>query len=316
MKKSNVFLTIAVLIFVGVGAYLLLADSPSTDGQVNSDQQAATTTPATSTEANNDEGGDAEKAADESKDQDGRSVIGTSVEGRNIIAHHYGEGDTEILFVGGMHGGYEWNTSLVSYKLIEWLEENPSVIPKSISVTVVPVLNPDGLVKVVGTSSKFAASDVTASVEESVSGRFNANGVDLNRNFDCNWQAKGSWQDQTVDAGDEPFSEPESQALRDYVEKNNPDAAVVYYSAAGGVYSSSCNEPALSETNKLMNTYADASDYPAAGTFNAYDLTGDAVDWMAKNDIPGISVLLSSHNSAEWGQNKAGVEAIFQSYAE
>ncbi len=317
MKKTNILLTIAVLIFVGVGAYFLFADTSDTTDQMN-DQPTATATPATSTEADNGDGEDSDEQATENGEnqQDGESVIGTSVDGRDITAYHFGEGETEILFVGGIHGGYEWNTSLVSYELIDWFEENPDVVPENVSVTVVPALNPDGLAEVVGTADRFAAADVTASVEESVSGRFNANGVDINRNFDCNWQAEGSWQDQTVDAGDEPFSEPESQALRDYIESNNPDAAVVYYSAAGGVYSSSCNEPALSETNELMNTYADASGYPAAGTFDAYELTGDAVDWMAKNDIPGISVLLSSHESAEWDQNQAGIEAVLQSYAE
>ena len=33
--------------------------------------------------------------------------IGTSVEGRKIEAYSFGDGDTHLLFVGGMHGGYE-----------------------------------------------------------------------------------------------------------------------------------------------------------------------------------------------------------------
>ena len=42
------------------------------------------------------------------------TVIGTSVEGRNIEATTYGSGDTHLLLVGGIHGGYEWNSSILA----------------------------------------------------------------------------------------------------------------------------------------------------------------------------------------------------------
>ena len=34
------------------------------------------------------------------------------------------------------------------------------------------------------------------------------------------------------------FSEPEAQAIKAYVERNEPTAVVTWYSAAGGVYAS------------------------------------------------------------------------------
>src|SRR3989344_400367 len=72
-----------------------------------------------------------------------KTVIGTSVEGREIIAYHFGEGDTEIIFVGGIHGGYSWNTTLVARRLMDYLMEEraTSVIPANVKVTVIPVLN-------------------------------------------------------------------------------------------------------------------------------------------------------------------------------
>ena len=39
-------------------------------------------------------------------------MIGSSVEGRDIKVTTLGQGDTHLLFVGGVHGGYEWNSSL------------------------------------------------------------------------------------------------------------------------------------------------------------------------------------------------------------
>ena len=38
------------------------------------------------------------------------TVIGHSVEGRDIVSYTFGTGDTHLLFVGGIHGGYEANS--------------------------------------------------------------------------------------------------------------------------------------------------------------------------------------------------------------
>ncbi len=237
--------------------------------------------------------------------------IGTSVEGRDITAYHYGDGEDQLLFVGGIHGGYEWNTVLVARELMSYLESNPEIIPENITVTVIPVLNPDGLVRIVNTDGEFTSSDVSG---DTVPGRFNANNVDLNRNFDCEWQSSGTWQNRTVDGGDAPFSEPESQAIRDYVEMNDITAAVVWYSAAGVVFSSSCNNGVMDETLTITDLYARASGYPAYEEFNFYAITGDMVNWLAKNNIPAISVLLSTHQDVEWSENRAGIEAMLEYY--
>jgi predicted deacylase len=239
------------------------------------------------------------------------TVIGTSVEGRNISAFKYGTGTKKLLFVGGIHGGYEWNTVLVAYELMDYLKSNPSAVPASLEVTVIPVLNPDGLYKVVGKSGRFVAADVPASNDVQVSGRFNANGIDLNRNFDCDWQPSGMWQNTAVDGGSAVFSEPESKAFQAFVSAYAPTAVVGWYSAAGGVYSSNCHGGVLSLTKTMTNTYAKASGYPAHESFDNYAITGDMTNWLAKNKIPAISVLLTNHQDVEWEKNKKGVEALF-----
>jgi hypothetical protein len=245
-----------------------------------------------------------------------RTLLGESVEERPITAYHFGTGETELLFVGGIHGGYSWNTALVAYELMEYLDENPDVIPEDVRVTVIPVLNPDGLVKVVGTADMFKKSDVSTVPEVLVEGRFNAHDVDLNRNFDCDWQSSGTWQSKTVSGGSEAFSEPESQAFRDYISGNRPDAVVVWYSASGGVFASNCHDGILPETTTITNVYAKASGYTAYKDFDFYAITGDMVNWLAKNDIPAISVLLTTHTDTEWSKNRAGIEALFNHYAQ
>ena len=262
-----------------------------------------------------DEGiGDGAEPLEVSTD-DSKTVIGQSANGNDIIAYNYGSGDTELLFIGGIHAGYSWNTVLVAYELMDYLD-TPSNIPDGVKVTVIPTLNPDGQKAVIGTTGQFTAAAAPADAAQTVAGRFNGNNVDLNRNFDCQWQAEALWQNTPVSGGTKAFSEPEAAALRDYVANNKPDAVVAYYAAAGGVYASTCNGAPSSETTKLMNTYATAAGYPAYKEFNYYELTGDMVNWFAKQGVPAISVLLSDHTNLEWSKNKKGIDAVLATFAQ
>ena len=298
MKK--IVISIIVIVLVGVGIYYFTRSSPK-DVVVNTNQNVSTTTDniATTTKP-------VSKIT---------TIIGKSVEGRDIIAYHFGTGDTELLFVGGIHGGYEWNTALLAYDLVDYLKANPSTVPTNIKVTIIPVLNPDGLNKVAGTSSRFTSSDVSNTESVVISGRFNGSEVDLNRNFDCDWQSVAKWQSKTVSGGSTAFSEPESLAIKNYINTQKPEAVVVWYSAAGGVFSSSCHNGILPITNTLTNTYAEASGYPAFEEFDFYAITGDMVNWLAKEKIPAISVLLTNHTSTEWTKNLAGVKSLLKYYA-
>jgi len=302
MKK--LIIPILVVCLVGVAAYFWMQGAPKDESAVPGNTNVVNTD-----QTQNNTPTPEQPASAQEKTQ---TVIGKSAGGRDLIAYHFGAGTKEILFVGGIHGGYEWNTSWVAYEAMDYLKNNPSVIPSGVKVTVIPVLNPDGLSKVVGTVGKFAKADVTASQAVQVSGRFNANNVDLNRNFDCDWQAQGVWQDKTVSGGTAVFSEPESQAIKNYVETQNPVAALVWYSAAGGVFASNCHAGVLPETRAIMNAFSKASGYPAYDAFDFYKITGDMVNWLAKKGIPAISVLLTTHEDTEWSKNQAGIEAFLR----
>jgi hypothetical protein len=39
------------------------------------------------------------------------------------------------------------------------------------------------------------------------------------------------------------------------------------------------------------------------------------VNWMAQEGIPAISVLLTDRQNTEWEKNRAGIEAVLNSYA-
>ena len=240
-------------------------------------------------------------------------VIGHSVEGRVIDAYTYGTGTTDILFVGGMHGGYEWNSVLLAYTFMDYLSENLATIPKNLSISVIPDLNPDGVYKVIGKEGRFTLSDVPTSGDESA-GRFNADHVDLNRNFGCNWAPTSMWKSKVVSAGTSAFSEPEAGALRDFVEKFHPAGVIFWHSQAGAVYASKCNNGILSVTLDIMNAYAHAAKYPAGKSFDAYPITGDSEGWLASIGIPALTVELSSHDSVQWDKNLAGIKAVIEYY--
>jgi len=238
--------------------------------------------------------------------------IGTSVEGRAITVHTFGTGTDNLLLVGGIHGGYEWNSILLAYETIDWLQQNPEVIPKNLTVHIIPNLNPDGLFLATGLTGRFTSADISSyTMHTSGEGRFNANAVDLNRNFDCKWQPSGTWRGRTVSAGTRPFSEPEAATLRDYVVNTSPIAAVFWHSQANTVYASECEVGILPGTRTLMNAYALAAGYSAVASFDAYPVTGDVEGWLAKIGIPAITVELKGRLTSEWNQNRPGLEAIF-----
>lgn len=237
------------------------------------------------------------------------TVIGTSVEGRSIDAYTYGSGQSSVLFVGGIHGGYEWNSVVLAYTLMDYFAEHPEAIPAKLKVTVIPSANPDGVYKVVGKEGRFVAVDVPESSDQSP-GRFNAHEVDLNRNFDCKWQPESTWRSKEVSAGSTAFSEPESRAVRDFILANQPIAGIFFHSQANAVYASECEDGVLPGTRAIMNAYADAAGYPAVDSFDSYPVTGDAEGWMASIGIPAITVELKTHESIEWEKNLAGITAL------
>ena len=245
-----------------------------------------------------------------------RTVVGHSIEGRNIDAYTYWNGLTHLLFVGGIHGGYEWNSVLLAYTFMDYLSVNPNIVPANITLTVIPSANPDAVYKVVGKEGRFSADEVSTSSPLLVSARFNADGVDLNRNFDCKWQPEGTWKNKTVKAGATAFSEPETQAIRNFVLTYHPNGVVLWHSQSNAVYASQCLKGILPVTLDIMNAYSKASGYPAVKTFDAYTTTGAADDWLASINIPAITVELKTHDTIEWERNLSGIKAFINYFSQ
>lgn len=294
---KNILAGVIGILIIGAGIYWYLQQS---NDVVSSKTNEATTTQNTTVQV-------PAPVIDKTK-----TVIGKSVKGNDIVAYHFGEGSREVVFVGGMHGGYSWNTSLLAYEAMDYFEKNPTAIPAGTKVTIVPVMNPDGLSLVVGTTSRFTKAQVTPSQSTQTTARFNGNAVDLNRNFDCDWKASGTWQSKQVSGGSAAFSELESQALKSYMELNKPSSVVVWYSAVGGVFPSKCDGEPSSTTLALTDAYAKASGYKKYADFDFYEVTGDMPNWLSKIGIPAISVLLTNREDTEWTKNLKGIEAVLK----
>lgn len=126
-------------------------------------------------------------------------IIGQSVQGRDIVVHANFDIEAKpvqpnaTLILGGQHGNEPATIRLVesfgqSALWAELSEKYPTLL--------LPLANPDGFE--LGT-------------------RYNANGVDLNRNCGFNWRP-----DCEEPPGPGPWSEPENVALRDFILRHRP----------------------------------------------------------------------------------------------
>lgn len=239
----------------------------------------------------------------------GYEIIGYSWGGRAIEVFSFGDGPRHVVFVGGIHGGYEWNTVLLAHNIIDYFNGYRGDIPPGLTVNIIPVANPDGLFRVTGSAGRFDPGQIGG---DTTPGRFNGRGVDLNRNWGCHWSSTAFWGPTMVDPGSGPFSEPETRALRAYLQRITPLSVVFWHSAAGLVSPGRCGDDNAQARN-LANTYGTAAGYPV-GPFEAYHVSGGASDWLVSQGIPTFSVELNEHHLTEFEKNVAGVAAVLRHY--
>lgn len=219
-------------------------------------------------------------------------MIGTSAGGHDLIAQRFGAGGRVLLLVGGIHGGWEANTVELMHALIDHFAAAPQDIPPNVGVIIVPNANPDG----------FVYTGIPR-------GRFNDNGVDLNRNWSCDWSSNAFWRQERVSPGLQPFSEPESQALRDLILTERPAAALFYHSASNAIYAGECDGEDRGSA-ALAAVLGDATGYSYGADFGAYPVTGTASDWADGQGIPAADVELANHDDREFERNLRGVLAV------
>jgi hypothetical protein len=223
--------------------------------------------------------------------------IGQSVEGRDLLVVRFGSGPIVRMIIGGIHGGYEANTVVLSQMLIDDLRSGAISVPPDITLYILPNLNPDGYYDHLNSSY----------------GRRNANKVDLNRNWDSNWQADwpraGCFGGVELTAGTGPFSEPETQALAKFILDNHVDALISYHSAAGTIYATGDDtlDPASDDLAKKISAVSYYL-YPPPETGCVY--TGQLVDWATDHGTAALTIELTTHQSTDIDINRKVLETF------
>jgi N-acetylmuramoyl-L-alanine amidase len=144
----------------------------------------------------------------------GEEVIGRSGQGRPIRAVRIGSprARVKVLVVGSVHGDEPAGRAVVD----RLRRARP---PRGTALWLIEDANPDG---------------------SAVGSRHNAAGVDLNRNFPYRWRH----QDGVYESGPGPASEPETQAIQRFVERERPRITLWYHQAMRMVVKST-GDPAL-----------------------------------------------------------------------
>ena len=153
-------------------------------------------------------------------------IFGHSVLGEKLLV--FGPQDAHRLIVAGIHGDEAETTWLLSRAL-------RSIKNSDLSAAVVLSINPDGAA--LGT-------------------RGNANDVDLNRNFPSrDWQPEVGYhkwdgsgkREVALSPGEEPGSEPETQALLQLLIGTNPKNAIMLHSPLEAI-----NDPASTSLGDIL----------------------------------------------------------------
>lgn len=206
-----------------------------------------------------------------------RRAIGLSVEGRVIEASRLGSGGKKVLFVATHHGDEEGAGIL--NRLNNYLTYNYETIPQNTAVWIVPVLNPDG-------QAKYT--------------RYNARGVDLNRNYATNdWGGKGTTYPAFTPCypGPYPFSEPETSALSTLVNTEAISTLVSYHGYEVTTYSG--GNTAGRNLAWLMGV---STGY---GYYGDIEVSGDVTRWFSQSrGGPAVTVEVTYESEdMMWNRN-------------
>ena len=202
--------------------------------------------------------------------------------------------------MGGLHAGFAPGSVSVAQRTITHFSENLEEIPAETTVYVITSLSPD---------SPYDPGELP--------GRFNIRGVDINRNWECNWTRNARVLGRTVNGsgGSAPFSEPETSALLDLINETQPKAVVFWEAkATGGLSSPGSCGTRTAVSGSLAQAYGLAAGYKVADfeQLTNQQITGDASNWLDKESIPAIAVLLPEYTAVDWDNNLAGIRAVIR----
>ncbi|MEK7277487.1 MAG: DUF2817 domain-containing protein, partial [Chloroflexota bacterium] len=235
-------------------------------------------------------------------------VIGFSVLNRPISVVTFPPASPQsraLILINGIHGD-ETNAAPVLESLMSALEGGALILPPTLALHIIPEMNPDGIAAL---------------------RRLNANGVDLNRN----WQTYDWRTDIAISAseriagggGPRPFSEPETRAARDWLlslrDQYPGGLTVVYFHAAfapdglvsPGAHFVNGQELADAPSRLAGEVLAEAAGFDYYNFWpGGYHVTGDASTWAVANGVRALTVELPTHETLTEAETKNLHDAI------
>lgn len=223
--------------------------------------------------------------------------IGESLEGRNIYALkvsdnvHTDEDEAEVILIG-CHHGREWISVEVPFLFGRYLLENydsdsqiRDIVNQS-EIWIIPLLNPDGL--------EYSIHFYRYWRKNRRNNGDGSYGVDLNRNYNYHWgyDNEGSSPNPSsqIYRGRAPFSEPETQAIRDLFRQRNYQALISFHNYSQVIIypwgytedpapeAALLNQIAANMSTRIQSVYGNIYAYGQAGS-SMYLTNGSTTDW-------------------------------------
>lgn len=220
---------------------------------------------------------------------------GKSTEGRDIWAMRLGADQSHasekpaVIFMGGHHArehlSVEMPLMLAKHLVAQYNAGNERIVAlmNSRDIHIIPVVNPDG--------KSYDIQDGNYKVwrknrSKNANGTF---GTDLNRNYGFKWGTGGSSTNPNNDTymGTKPFSEPETQAVKKYVEAHDNITILLSFHTYsqlilypwGHKYDSieTGNDLRVHET--MAKKMAEWNKYTPQQASDLYIASGDTTDW-------------------------------------
>jgi len=167
-------------------------------------------------------------------------IIGQTCEDRDIVVAtlslNVNDAHTKpaLLFTGTIHAR-EWIGHELSLKFIEYILDNYDTNPKikeylkRSTLYMVPCLNPDGF--------EYSRKHFSFWRKNRRLNKDGSYGVDLNRNFSIGWKKSSSVSmSSNIYGGTEPFSEPETRAIKEFVDSHENITIALDYHSQGNVF--------------------------------------------------------------------------------
>lgn len=238
------------------------------------------------------------------------TTCGKSLLNRDIYAFVIGEGERNVVYVGGTHG-LEWLTSVLLLKFTENLAESYESdsslsgfriknILENIKLIIIPELNPDGIeiaIKGECACGEYREQNIEICKGDFSSWSANARGVDINHNFNADWYTLRELEkEEGIEApspgrygGLFPESEPETAAITRLCRRVPVEMLVTFHSQGEEIfYEYGKNTP--EKSLHIARIFSALTDYTLVKNAGLYS-SGGLKDWFIEEfKRPGFTI--------------------------